>query len=515
MTPTTYGSLTELLARPRLTFGTVPLVFVSRAGRYETTLDAVRERAEHLAAGLHALGVRQGDRVSAQFPLCEEAIVAQFAALMLGAVLVPMVPVYGSRELTQLFAEAKPVVHLTRDRWRKLDYAANLADVPADVRPRVVAVGDAGEGATAWADVESAPRLTEWASVDEDETSLIVFTSGSTGVPKGVRHTRRTMLAEAFDVGYRLPVADDELSYLYTSGAGHIAGYVYPLRVLARGMRCVVLDGWDARLAARIVDRDRPTVMAGLPFHIVSMLDVADEEGLDLSSLLMATIGGAPVTTGLVVRAQRAGVPVVKSYGLTELPTAVLGDVNDPVDTRSTYVGRPSGGNEVRITDEDGKVLTPGRRGEIQLRGPEMFVGYTNVPEDQTFTRDGWFPTGDIGELSADGLLSIVDRKKNIIIRGGENLSATEIEEIVGTHPSVLDAAVIGVPDSRYGERACAFVVLKKGHTLTLEDLLAHFVAAGVSKQKVPEYLELVDELPRTATGKLRKHDLVPPPARS
>lgn len=513
---TARASLTELLAQPELTFGSAPLLFVSREGRYTTTLNAIRNRAKHLAGGLRGLGVKSGDKVSVQLPLCEDAIVAQFAALMLGAVLVPIVPVFGSRELTQVFAEANPVAHLTRRRWRKLDYLGNLAQVPAELRPRiVVTAGGTGEGTIAWEDVEAEPKLYEWASADEDATSLIVFTSGSTGVPKGARHTRRTMLAEAFDVGYRLPVGDDQLCYLYTSGAGHIAGYVYPLRVLARGMRCIVLDGWDAQLAARIVDRDKPAVMAGLPFHLVSILDVADEEDLALSALLMATIGGAPVSRALVERAQRAGVPVVKSYGLTELPTAVLGDVNDPIEIRSTYIGRPSGGNEVRIVDEDGTVLPPGQRGEIQLRGPEMFAGYTNVPDSRTFTPDGWFSAGDIGELSKDGLLSIVDRKKNIIIRGGENLSATEIEEIVGTHPSVVEVAVIGVPDDRYGERACAFVVLRQGHTLTLEQLLEHVVNNGASKQKVPEYLEFIDELPRTATGKLRKDDLTPPAPRS
>ena len=517
MAPTTDApaTLTGLLARPELTHGDVPLLFVSRDGRHTTTLARIRERAARLAAGLSELGVRPGAAVSVQFPLCEEAIVAQIAVLMVGGVLAPVVPVFGSRELARLFSDARPEVHLTLPRWRKVDYLRQLDEVPPDVLPATVIVPGGGPGCLDWADVEDAEPLTDWAEVDEDATALVIYTSGSTGEPKGVRHTRRTTLAEAYDVGYDLGVPEEELTFLYTSGAGHIAGFVYPLRVLARGMRCVVLDGWDAALAARIVDAEKPTVMAGLPFHVVSMLDAADAEGLDLSSLLMATIGGAPVSQALVARADAAGVPVVKSYGLTELPTAVLGDVNDPLEVRATYVGRPSGGNEVRIAAEDGTVVGPGQRGEIQLRGPELFAGYTNRSDEDTFTADGWFPTGDIGELTPDGLLLIVDRKKNIIIRGGENLSATEIEEIVGTHPAVAEAAVVGVPDARYGERACAFVVLRDGATLTLAQLLEHFVAAGASKQKVPEYLQFVDALPRTATGKLRKHDLTPPEPRS
>lgn len=513
----TPASLTELLARRELEYGATPVEFISPDGRHSTTMTAIRDRAARLAGGLRSRGVRAGDAVSMQFPLTEEAIVAQFAALMLGAVLVPIVPVFGSREVEQVFRIARPTAHLTLGRWRKHDYPAAIAEIDEDVRPEiVVALGsDASaspEGAIDWSQLEASPPLQEWAEVDEDAVNLIIFTSGSTGVPKGAQHTRRSMLAEAFDVGYRLGVPDDELSFLYTSGAGHIAGYVYPLRVLARGMRCIVIDGWDAELAARVVDRDRPSVMAGLPFHVVSMLDAAAAHGLDLSSLRMASIGGAPVAAALVQRAEAAGIPIVKSYGLTEVPTAVLGDVSDPLEVRAAAIGRPSGGNQVRIVDDEGVPVAAGRRGEIQLRGPEMFVGYLGVPPERTFTPDGWFPTGDIGFVDGDGRLSIVDRKKNIIIRGGENLSATEIEEILGEHPGVAEAAVIGVPDDRYGERACAYIVLAPGETITIPDLIEHFVARGASKQKVPEHLVFVDALPRTPTGKLRKTDLPLPP---
>jgi acyl-CoA synthetase (AMP-forming)/AMP-acid ligase II len=514
--PEAQASLTDHLSRPDLTYGATPLIFVDRDGRRTVTLGELRERAERFAGGLRALGVKARDRIAVQMPNCEEAIVVQFAALMIDAVLVPIVPVFGSRELTQIFSATRPVAFLTLNRWRKLDYAANLAEIPHEARPdHIVVARGPVTGTISWEEIEAAPALPRWAEADEDATNLIIFTSGSTGAPKGVRHTRRSALAEAVDVGHRLPQEDSSLFYLYTSGAGHIAGYVYPLRILVRGMRCVVIDGWDAELAARVVDGDKPTVMAGLPFHMVSMLDAAEEKGLDLSPLAMAMIGGAPVSAGLVERAARAGVPIVKSYGLTELPTAVLGDVNDSIEVRSRYIGRPSGGNEVRIVDEAGEVLPAGRRGEIQLRGPEMFAGYTGVPAEETFTADGWFPTGDIGELSAEGLLSVVDRKKNIIIRGGENLSATEIEEIIETHPHVRDAAVVGVADDRYGERVCAFLVMREGHDLTLDELREHFAAQGASRQKAPELLEIVSELPRTATGKLRKNDLRIPTVRA
>lgn len=503
-------TLSGLLGAQDMRYGETPLTFVTADGRSTTTLRELRDRATRLAGGLRRLGVRPRDHVAFQLPLCADAIVAQFAALMLDAVLVPVVPVFGAKELTQVFRDVEPKAFLTTDRWRKVDYAANLESIPHAVRPPIIVMsGDPIADAVPWAELEAEDPVTDWAEADEDATSLIIFTSGSTGTPKGVRHSRRTALAEAVDVGVQLEEPDSELCYLYTSGAGHIAGFVYPLRVLLRGMRCVVIDGWDPSLAAQVVHRDRPDVMAGLPFHVVSMLDAAESSGLDLSSLRMAMIGGAPVSAALIERAERAGVRIVRSYGLTELPTAALGGIRADLATRCNHVGRATGGNEIRIVDDRGRVLPADSRGEIQLRGPEMFIGYTNVPAEQTFTHDGWFPTGDIGELTEDGLLSVVDRKKNIIIRGGENLSASEIEDLLVTHPSVIEAAVVGVPDDRYGERVCAFLVVADGVDVTPSDLLDHFVRSGASKQKTPEFVEIVPALPRTATGKLQKRDLV------
>ena len=397
---------------------------------------------------------------------------------------------------------------VTGASWRSMDYLANLEQLAPELRPALVVV--AGEtvpdGAVAWDEIEAAPALETIQQADEDAPALLIYTSGSTGTPKGVQHSRRTVLAEAVDIDYR--AGDPDHVYLHTSGAGHIGGYVYTVRILEHGLRVVSVDGWDPAVAARVVKEFRPTSTAVLPMHVATLISMAETEGLDLSSLRYCMVGGAPVPESLLRRADALGVGVVNVYGLTELPTAAIGSVTDPLETRARFLGRATPNNRIRVADEQDRVVADGERGELQVRGPEMFLGYTNVPDEEVFTTDDWFRTGDIGVIEGDGLIRIVDRKKNLILRGGENLSATEIETIVNQHPDVVESAVIGVPDQRYGERVAVFVVLREGSGLTLTDLKHHFQAAGASRQKVPEYLELLDALPRTGTGKLRKHDL-------
>lgn len=504
------ATLTELLRTDPDGHLETPIVYAGRAGTHTTTLGALRERAAHFAAGLRSRGIRPRDKIAAQFPNSEEAVIVQLAALMLDAVLVPIVPVFGVREVSQIFADARPAAFVTASSWRNMNYTATIEALPAGLRPGLVVVAgpDVPAGATRWSDVESAPALEAWAPADEDAPALLIYTSGSTGVPKGAQHSRRTVLAEAVDLDYRALGGGPGDVYLHTSGAGHIGGYVYVFRILEHGLRVVAVDGWDTSVAARVVAEFRPTSTAVMPMHVATLVDLAERGELDLSSLRLCMVGAAPVPETLIRRADALGVGVVNVYGLTELPTAAIGALADPVEVRANNVGRATPRNSIRVVDDQDQPVPAGQPGEVHVRGPELFLGYTNVPDAEVFTDDGWFRTGDIGVLSDSGLLRLIDRKKNLILRGGENLSATEIEQILQTHPAVSDCAVIGVPDPVYGERVAAFVVLQPQESLTVADLMPHFLAEGASKQKVPEYLEVVDALPRTGTGKLQKHSL-------
>ena len=215
----------------------------------------------------------------------------------------------------------------------------------------------------------------------------------------------------------------------------------------------------------------------------------------------------AGVPPALVERADALGWSVSRCYGATEGPSLTSSAPEDPLAKRAHTDGRPIGGALLRILDPEGADVAPGEEGEVAAVSPESFVGYDN-PDDNAlaFTRDGWFLTGDIGRIDADGYLTITDRKKDIIIRGGENISSKEVEDVLARHPAVIEAAVVAAPDERYGERVCAFVIA--AGKLTLDDVRAHFEAAGVARQKAPERLVLVDELPRTPAGKVRKPDL-------
>lgn len=486
------------------------LEFFTPDSHLTVTVSEVYERARRVAGALKDLGVEPRDRITVQMSNRVEAVILQYAALMLDAVLAPIVPVFGPRDVSHVLADSKPKVYVTEKGWNKFDYVAGLSEITEGLLPEHVVVVGGADGRIDWSSLEAHEPIEVASEYDERATCLVIYTSGSTGVPKGVQHTRYSIFAECVDIDYR-PHQDSERDvYLQASAAGHIGGYMFPWRAVYYQMRTLIMDGWNAQLACRLVTTHRATAMVTTPFHVVSMVELAEaDSSIDLSSMAMMIAGGAPIPPPLVRRADALGVTVVRAYGMSEHPTVSIGNWRDPLDVRAEADGYLSGGNVVRFIDDEGNEVPRGSLGEVQVKGPEQFIGYTNVPNSEAFTEDGWFVTGDVGRLDENGLLTIVDRKKNIIIRGGENLSATEIEDVVATHPSVREVGVIGVPDERYGERACAYVVLREGTTLDLESLRAHFAEKGVAKQKVPEFLEFVSSLPRTGTGKLRKHELL------
>jgi cyclohexanecarboxylate-CoA ligase len=337
-----------------------------------------------------------------------------------------------------------------------------------------------------------------------DDVCLLVYTSGTTGRPKGVQHTYATLLAE---LRTRLTGVADDSVILAAFPSGHIAGTLGLLRMLLQGMPHVVMDGWDAATAARLINEYGVTATGGTPFFLTTLLDLACQ--VDLFSLREYGVGGASVPPSVIERAHQHGVMAFRAYGSSEHPSISGGSSADALDKRAHTDGRLLEGVEVRIVDEALQDVPVGNPGEILSRGPELFVGYRDLTLDaDAFLPGRWFRTGDIGVLDHDGYLTITDRRKDLIIRGGENLSSKLIEDILTEHETVAEAAVVATPDALYGERVCAFVVLRPATTLSLNDIRAHFAVAGTARHLTPERLEIVDDLPRTATGKVRKDEL-------
>jgi len=271
----------------------------------------------------------------------------------------------------------------------------------------------------------------------------------------------------------------------------------------------VFLDQWDAQFAAELVQRHRIKAGGGTPIFLFSLIEMAAKHGFDISSLESFSLGGQGMTPDLVQLADSQGFPGARVYGSTEHPTVTSFDPELPFEKRAHTDGRLDEGNEVRIVDDAGRDLPFGREGEILTRGPEMFVGYLDADLDRdSFVAGGWLKSGDIGRLDAEGFLTITDRKKDIIIRGGENISSVEVEETLARHPAVRAAAAVAMPDRIYGEKVCVCVELHPGQSITMGDVREHFARSGLAKQKTPERLEILPELPRNASGKVKKNEL-------
>jgi non-ribosomal peptide synthetase component E (peptide arylation enzyme) len=297
--------------------------------------------------------------------------------------------------------------------------------------------------------------------------------------------------------------------YLSCLPAGHYSGFGFLVRPSIYGAPSVFMDQWDAAFAAEIVERHRVRHSGGTPIFLLTLLRVAEEHGIDLSSLESFGMGGASMTPSLIRSAEEKGFPAARVYGSTEHPTVTRFDPALPFEKRAFTDGPVDEGNEVRVVDEEGRDLPLGREGEIATRGPDLFAGYSDPQLDaESFLPGGWFKTGDVGRLDGEGFLTVTDRKQDIVIRGGENISSREVEEVLAQHPCVAEVAVTAMPDETYGEKVCAFVIPKPGRTLTLAEVVAHFQGSGLAKQKTPERLEIVEALPRTATGKVKKHEL-------
>jgi acyl-CoA synthetase (AMP-forming)/AMP-acid ligase II len=436
-----------------------------------------------------------------------------------GAVLLPVVMIYGPREMGfVLRSSGASAVILARSYRGRAQADAVLSGLsPLPGLKFAVVVGDdvpgrdvPGHGAVGYGAVEYAELLRQPGGgyrlprLDPGDRAVLMYTSGTTADPKGVQHSHRTLLAEATSQVYTLngPGA----RHLGLFPPGHMAGLLSLLRILLLGTPTVIMEAWDAALAATLIDRHAVTSCGGAPVQLSGLLDQRALGSATLATLRECLTGAAPVPPSLIERAEAAGITAFRSYGSSEHPTVSAGSIADPLDRRARTDGRLLEGNQVRLVDADGRDVPADRDGEILTRGPELFLGYADPALNAAaFLPGRWFRTGDVGRADADGYLTVTDRLKDIIIRGGENISAKEVEDLLVTHPAVADVAVIPVPDPALGERVCAVVVARPGCTFDVEQAREHFVVAGAARQKTPEVVVLVDELPRTPSGKVRK----------
>jgi acyl-CoA synthetase (AMP-forming)/AMP-acid ligase II len=502
-------TLTAHILAGAMAHGTCPLVFVTGDGERTTTLGDLVCEAEKAAGSLQALGIGRGDVVAVQLPGSYEGALIQVAAGLCGAVLLPVVMIYGPREMDFVLRRSGAAAVVLPREYRGRPHAdavlGGLSRLP-ELKFAVV-VGDSapGRGAVGYAELLRRPGGTyRKPSPAPDDRAVLMYTSGTTAEPKGVQHSHRTLLAEATSRVYTLngPGA----RHLGLFPPGHMAGLLSLLRILLLGTPTVIMQAWDAALAAELIYRHAVTSCGGAPVQLSGLLDQHANGTVALGTLREFLTGAAPVAPSLIRRADAAGIRAFRSYGSSEHPTVTAGTIADPLELRAETDGRLLAGNHVRVVDAAGRDLPGDREGEILTRGPELFTGYTDlVLNAAALLPGGWFRTGDVGRINADGHLTVTDRLKDIIIRGGENISSKEVEDLLITHPAVADVAVIPVPDPALGERVCAVVVARPGFTFDVEQARAHFAAAGAARQKTPELVVLTDELPRTPSGKVRK----------
>lgn len=455
--------------------------------------------ASRVAGWLREQGVEPGDPVGLMLPNVLTFPVLYYGILRAGGTVVPMNPLLKARE----------VQHYLGDSGAELIFAwhASLPEARAGaeaVGARAVEVGPATT-----AEIGSWPVADVVVDRADQDTAVILYTSGTTGTPKGAELTHANMRRNAeasrdlFDGS-----ADDVI--MGCLPLFHAFGQTCAMNVaVLLGATLTLVPRFDPTLALKIIERDRVTIFEGVPTMYVAML-AAGGAVADTSTLRLCSSGGAALPAEVLKSFHDTfGAYVLEGYGLSE--TSPVASFNHPGDTRANSIGKPIAGVAMKVVDEAGNELPTGEVGEIVIQGHNVMKGYWKRPEATAEAiRDGWFHTGDMGRVDEDGFFSIVDRKKELIIRGGFNVYPREIEEVLYEHPAVFEAAVIGVPHPTHGEEVAAAVALKPGSTTTAEEI-RDYVKARVAAYKYPRHVWLVDALPKGATGKILKREIAPP----
>lgn len=486
-----------------------------RGHRY--TYADVDEAAARLAAWLKETGVEEGDVVSFQMPVWAEFCIVYVACLKAGAVMHPLSRAFNERDLRFALNQVGSAAFICPATSRGCRYDAQIAAVEADVPSlKGVAVFDRDERSQTpfplveriLADYE--PVRERPARTTSDDVALILSTSGTTGKPKAVLLTHNNLLFSERAFTSELELGPDDVMFMpaplnHATGFNH--GLIAPLLL---GGKAVLQEKFDAERAIDLMNEEGVTWSMGATPFIYDMLAAIERTGKRPETLRFYLCGGAPVPGTMVHRAREQGIVLCEVYGSTESCPHVFVPPAYALGWNGKFSGRPFKGIEVRVADAEGRDVPCGVQGEELSRGPHMFVGYLGNPEAtaQALSDDGWFSSGDLCTMDARGRIRINGRKKEIIIRGGENISAVEVDDAVSGCPGIGDHATIGIPDARLGERICLIAVPAGEARPGVSEVASYLQGRNVQKRLWPERVEYVDAIPRTESGKVRRNQL-------
>ncbi|HEC3532051.1 TPA: medium-chain fatty-acid--CoA ligase [Escherichia coli] len=477
------------------------------------TYSALNHAASCLANWMLAKGIESGDRIAFQLPGWCEFTVIYLACLKIGAVSVPLLPSWREAELVWVLNKCQAKMFFAPTLFkqtRPVDLILPLQNQLPQLQ-QIVGVDKLAPATSSLSlsqIIADNTPLTTAITTHGDELAAVLFTSGTEGLPKGVMLTHNNILASERAYCARLNLTWQDV-FMMPAPLGHATGFLHGVTApFLIGARSVLLDIFTPDACLALLEQQRCSCMLGATPFVYDLLNLLEKQPADLSALRFFLCGGTTIPKKVARECQQRGIKLLSVYGSTESSPHAVVNLDDPLSRFMHTDGYAAAGVEIKVVDDARKTLPPGCEGEEASRGPNVFMGYFDEPEltARALDEEGWYYSGDLCRMDEAGYIKITGRKKDIIVRGGENISSREVEDILLQHPKIHDACVVAMPDERLGERSCAYVVLKAPHhSLSLEEVVAFFSRKRVAKYKYPEHIVVIEKLPRTASGKIQK----------
>ncbi|WJS48172.1 medium-chain fatty-acid--CoA ligase [Escherichia coli] len=477
------------------------------------TYSALDHAASCLANWMLAKGIESGDRIAFQLPGWCEFTVIYLACLKIGAVSVPLLPSWREAELVWVLNKCQAKMFFAPTLFkqtRPVDLILPLQNQLPQLQ-QIVGVDKLAPATSSLSlsqIIADNTSLTTAITTHGDELAAVLFTSGTEGLPKGVMLTHNNILASERAYCARLNLTWQDV-FMMPAPLGHATGFLHGVTApFLIGARSVLLDIFTPDACLALLEQQRCTCMLGATPFVYDLLNVLEKQPADLSALRFLLCGGTTIPKKVARECQQRGIKLLSVYGSTESSPHAVVNLDDPLSRFMHTDGYAAAGVEIKVVDDARKTLPPGCEGEEASRGPNVFMGYFDEPEltARALDEEGWYYSGDLCRMDEAGYIKITGRKKDIIVRGGENISSREVEDILLQHPKIHDACVVAMSDERLGERSCAYVVLKAPHhSLSLEEVVAFFSRKRVAKYKYPEHIVVIEKLPRTTSGKIQK----------